>query len=788
MRALLIAEKPSLMREIKNVYNNITLPDTITFMSFAGHVVGLKNPRDYGIVDGIDWSEKIWNENMIPMIPNKFLYKVSSDKTSMFRDLKKEANSGNYDYIINACDPDREGNHIFQLFYDQAGCKLPVKRFWTNDLSFGSIENSLRNLRTENDGLKPDLKHLTEAAILRSWSDWLFGMNFTIGVTLKMHKTVKIGRVKTATHMMLAQREEEIQNFVPKTTYELESLYKEGFSGVLFDEDGNVRFEKKSDADDILSKLGNTATVTSVETKKEKTNAPQLYKLSDLQTDGSKVFGYNADKVLAVAQSLYEKKVLSYPRTDCRYLGKEQTKTFNTLLASVGTLPELSNYVSSVTKADMDSVAKNKRYVNDAELAKSGHYALSPTTVKPDWNKLSVEEKNILTLVYKRFLSIFLPPMVCNKTTVVTTNNNYTFKTTGKVVQEKGYTEIYGTNAVDSQLPPLKKGDIVNVEKFELKDKTTIPPQRYTQGTLIAAMENPAKFLEDESLKDVIKEKQGIGTPATRSDIIKSLLNDNYVEERKGRGKAGLLYVTDLGMSIYHNLKGESFASVDMTGIWEEKLSNVAEGKMKFEDYNTEVRKYVKDTVDHIKNMNIAGSYKSSTVKEVIGTCPICGSDFVEGKNNYYCVEETCDFGIAKKILGASIAKTEVKKLIKGKETKEFSFTKKDGTTFKSTLSMDNGKLLFGKKKTASEIICPECGKNIIDTGKYYICEDYKNPCTFCLSHELSGAKFTLNDIEKMLEDTEVEKEFTWKSGKTSKNKVKIIKENNRYSYKILFN
>ena len=786
MKALLIAEKPSLMRTIQDVYRQINYPDTITFKSFAGHIIGLKNPKDYGVVDGVDWSNKLWNEDMIPMIPNKFLYQVSSDKKAMYRDLTNEIASGNYDYIINACDPDREGNHIFQLFYNYSKCTLPIKRFWTNDLSFGNVENALRNLRYDGDGLKPDLKHLTESAILRAWSDWLFGMNFTIGVSLQMHTTVKIGRVKTATHMMLAQREDEIKNFVPKTTYELESIYKEKFSGTLFDENGNIRFEKKDDADDILKKLGQTAVVESITTKKETTQAPQLYKLSDLQTDASKMFGYNADKVLEVAQSLYEKKVLSYPRTDCRYVGTELTKGFSILLQSVATLKELEPYVRNLSKQDLDNVAKNKRYVNDKELAKSGHYALSPTSVRPNWQTLTQEEKNILTIVYKRFLAIFLPPMICNKTTLITNNNTYTFKTTGKELISKGYTEIYGTNIIDNLLPNLKKGDIVNVDKFEMKEKTTTAPPRYTQGTLIAAMENPVKFLEDDNLKEIIKEKQGIGTPATRSTIIKNLLDDRYVEEKKGKGKASYLYVTDLGMKIYENLKGEDFASVDMTGIWEEKLSKVAEGTYSFTSYESELRQYVKDTVQHIKQMNL-NKYNSS--KNVIGKCPICGKDFIEGKNGYFCSNENCDFHIGKKILQATISKTEVLKLIAGKETKEMKFIRNNGEEFKSKLHLENNQLKFGNSsnKKESDVLCPNCGEHIIDTGKFFICKNYKNPCNFCLSHNLNGATFTINDIEKMLDGEMIEKEFTWKSGKKSTNKVSIQEENDRYSYKIHF-
>ena len=786
MKALLIAEKPSLMRTIQDVYRQINYPDTIIFKSFAGHIIGLKNPKDYGVVDGVDWSNKLWNEDMIPMIPNKFLYQVSSDKKAMYRDLTNEIASGDYDYIINACDPDREGNHIFQLFYNYSKCTLPIKRFWTNDLSFGNVENALRNLRYDGDGLKPDLKHLTESAILRAWSDWLFGMNFTIGVSLQMHTTVKIGRVKTATHMMLAQREDEIKNFVPKTTYELESIYKENFSGTLFDENGNIRFEKKDDADDILKKLGQTAIVESITTKKETTQAPQLYKLSDLQTDASKMFGYNADKVLDVAQSLYEKKVLSYPRTDCRYVGTELTKGFSTLLKSVATLKELEPYIKNLSKQDLDNVAKNKRYVNDKELAKSGHYALSPTSVRPSWQTLTPEEKNILTIVYKRFLAIFLPPMICNKTTLITNNNTYTFKTTGKELISKGYTEIYGTNIIDNLLPNLKKGDIVNVDKFEMKEKTTTAPPRYTQGTLIAAMENPAKFLEDDNLKEIIKEKQGIGTQATRSTIIRNLLDDKYVEEKKGKGKASYLYVTDLGMKIYENLKGEDFASVDMTGVWEEKLSKVAEGTYSFASYESELRQYVKDTVKHIKQMNL-NKYNSS--KNVIGKCPICGKDFIEGKNGYFCSSENCDFHIGKKILQATSSKTEVLKLIEGKETKEMKFVRNNGEEFKSKLHLEKDQLKFGNSsnKKESDVLCPNCGEHIIDTGKFFICKNYKNPCNFCLSHTLNGATFTISDIEKMLDGEMIEKEFTWKSGKKSTNKVSIQEENDRYSYKIHF-
>ena len=239
-------------------------------------------------------------------------------------------------------------------------------------------------------------------------------------------------------------------------------------------------------------------------------------------------------------------------------------------------------------------------------------------------------------------------------------------------------------------------------------------------------------------------------------------------------------------MKIYENLKGEDFASVDMTGIWEEKLSKVAEGTYSFTSYECELRQYVKDTVIHIKQMNL-NKYNSS--KNVIGKCPICGKDFIEGKNGYFCSNENCDFHIGKKILQATISKTEVLKLIAGKETKEMKFVRNNGEEFKSKLHLEKDQLKFGNSsnKKESDVLCPNCGEHIIDTGKFFICKNYKNPCNFCLSHTLNGATFTINDIEKMLEGEMIEKEFTWKSGKKSTNKVSIQEENDRYSYKIHF-
>ena len=799
MKALLIAEKPSLMREIQSVYNKGNFNDDIEFMSFAGHTMGLSEPGDYNA----DWGEKQWKWDCLPMIPTVWKTRVSPDKVNMYRDIRNKIMSNNYDYLINACDPDREGQAIFQYVYDYMELtektKLPqIKRFWTNDLTESAITNALNNLRYSGDGKLPNLDNLTKASMLRGKFDWLVGMNLTRAASLQMHSTVQTGRVKTPTLAIIVQRELEIRNFKPETTFELEASYKSptgNFPGVLFDDDGNVRFKTEKDADSILKALGKTAIVESVNKTTSKTNAPNLYKLSDLQIDASKILGFGADKTLDLAQSLYEKKYLSYPRTDNRCISSALAKEFDKLLSSVASHPDLAQYANDVLKdaSLMQKIAKDKKYVDDAKLAQSGHYAIVPTIVKPNYNILTPDEKDLLTLVYKRFLSIFLPPLVEDKTVIVTNNNGYMFKTNGKVLVDRGYTILYNTNFNDVNLPPLKKGDILDVDKFEMKAKTTTPPQRYSDGTLVNVMDNPTKFLTDDSLKDIMKEKHGIGTEATRAGIIKELVNNGYIE-KKGKGKVEYIFATDRGISVIENLKDLDITSVDLTGIWEEKLSDVEQGKIDENIFKKDMEDYVIKAINDIKNKNMATVYSSNMV--TVGTCPKCGKNVLEGKNSYFCssyskeTNTSCGFIISKNILGANITTTEIKKMLSGKPSKKFKFKKANGDSFESPLTISNtGELVFGtnkEKKGDKEImaelncVCPECGGKIIEREKGFFCENSgtNGDCKTAIWKESNGATYTAEDVETLLTGGTVEKTNTWRSGKTSTNKMKF--ENGR--------
>lgn len=779
-RALLMAEKPSLMRDILAVYNTMSMTDTIDFVAFAGHTMTLAEPKDYKP----EWGEKKWHWGMLPIVPDNFKCKVSSDKVKMYNDLKNKLMTGHYDYVINACDPDREGQAIFQYFIDHVGCKLPVKRFWTNDLTEISIKNTLLNLRDNNE---PFLKNLTTASKLRGQFDWLVGMNLTVASSLQMKNTARVGRVKTPTLKIIVDRELEIMNFKPTTTYELEGNFGL-YAGTHFDEEGIVRFKQKEDADKIIKDLSKECVVESVEKKTESSYAPQLYSLNSLQTDASRIFGYNADETLGLVQSLYEKKILSYPRTDNPYISSELAKKFPTMLKAIADVDGIGTYVNDVlkdTKAQ-NAVAKNKRYVNDAKMAESGHYAIVPTGVVPQLTRLSKDELNIFTLVAKRFVAIFMPPMKVSKTTIVTNSNGYLFRTNGKILLDRGYSVVFDTKSTDVELPNVKKGDKVTLNGTKLNEKISTPPQRYTDGTLISVMENPVKFLLDEGLKTTIKENKGIGTTATRANIITELVANGYIEKKKNKGKVEYIYATEKGIAIIQNLKDIDISSVDLTGIWEENLSKVEKGEMDAKEFSKLMVDYVLKSINDIKASSMATVYNSSGT-EVLGTCPKCGKIVKEGKDYYLCsgYKNDCDFIVGKKLVGANITKTDMKKLLSGQVTGEKTFTKKDGSetkTWKSKLVIDNNtkRLVFANSSntgssSAKDLgVCPKCKKPIKASDKFFMCSDYKNPCDFIVGKTIMGAKITDADFKKLLKGETIKKKFTWKSGKQGEAGLKM--------------
>lgn len=772
-RALLIAEKPSLMREIQSAYHTFGHKDTIEFKSFAGHTMGLINPDKYKE----EWAK--WDLATLPLVPDKFIYEPTKDKLDMYKDIKKTIENGNYDYLINGCDPGREGQHIFFSFYDSIGCNLPVKRIWHNDVTEQELKRALDNLRDETE---PALVNMTKSSKLRAYFDWLIGMNFTRAFSIVGGQKMNLGRVMTPTLKILVDRELEIKNFVPKNFWEIEADFGK-YKGIYFNEDGDTQFWKQSDAQKIINSLEANSTVKVVNQEKDVKYAPQLHSLSALQNEANSTYGYTMKETLSITQALYEKKFVSYPRTDSSHLTSAISKDFSNMLRPLLHISELADKTKAIISDSkiLSNVSSNKKYVDDKKV--SDHYAIVPTGLTPDFGRLTDKEVNIYMLIAKRFLSIFLPPMVSQKTSVITENNGHLFKTSGSVLESMGFMELYNYKSKDNILPALKKGETVLLKNSNLITKQTTKPVRFTEKALNTAMENAGRFVDDEELKLVLKKSKGIGRPATRGDIVEKLVSLNMIERKKTS-----LYATDYGIGIIQSLNGHDITSPELTATWEEKLLDIEANQFDPNIFYKEMIAYIQKEVEDLKKLKVF----ISSSKDSLGSCPKCGKHVIEGKKYYLCeaYKNGCDFLFGKTFLEAKITKAEIKKILSGKPSKELDFTK-NGKTWKAKLAVNKDKgsidMIFNsdakKSKSTnssnasiSEVICkcPKCGGGIKETSKYFLCENYKDPCTVLIGKEYFGAKITKKDAIDLLNGKETgEKTMTWASGKTGSAKLK---------------
>ncbi len=800
-RALLIAEKPSLMREIEGVYNKIkgTLPYEATFLAQRGHLLTQLMP------DELDAGLKQWAWDTLPIHPEEhggWKFKINpeqkqgNNQTSeeRFDAIAKELKSGRYDFVINAGDPDQEGEALIRETLEQLGNKLPVKRFWTNDLTPKAVEGALRNLL--DDDKDTMLVNLYAAAKLRSHTDYRYGINGSRAISMRFNGKVNTGRVKMAILSILAQLEYLIRNFKATTTYGVKVTYDKGFDGVLFNpaeqaaegEDiekaGTVWFDTKEDAEAFAKALSDIATVETVTKEREKTLPPKLFTLASLQTQAGKM-GFKADKVLDILQGLYEKQYLSYPRTDCEYLSSNED--FYGILHALSAVTDVAPFIKRISKADIERTRNTKKWINDAAVSEAGHTALRPTTNIPPFEKLSKQEQIIYALVLKRFISIFMPALECDKTAIVTDIGGCKFKTTGKIVINKGYTEILGTNVTDIILPSVTKGEQLLVTDRNITKKTTTCPKHFSDGELIAACEAPAKYLENEELKKLGKDLK-IGTPATRANIIEEIISSCHYAERYKDGKVERIKITDFGLNIYQNIKHLDICKVDMTGIWEEKLEDVRKGRADAKTVEAAFIEAVNKMVEDVKNMPVLvdlggeGNAKAQFGKPV-GVCPCCGKNFLQGKNSYYCENYkggNCKAGVWMNINGAKITPSILGKLLKG-ETVELTMLSKTKTDTKGKPVSYKKKVFFDKNTAKVEWVqedwgltsrakeeldydCPSCGGKVFREGDWIKCDCGLKIYTVPCSHKFTDKE--LDDLFLRGETGQI-KTLVSKAGKT---------------------
>lgn len=642
MKTLVIAEKPSVARDIARVLGcskkeNGALEGNKYIVTWAlGHLVTLKDPEDY------DKKYKEWNMAVLPMMPEKLQIKVIPQTGKQYHAVTTQLARKDVNEIVIATDAGREGELVARWILDKAHNQKPCKRLWISSVTDKAIREGFANLKDAKE-----YDNLYRAAVSRAEADWLVGINATRALTCKYNAQLSCGRVQTPTLAMIAQREQEIREFVPKPYYTVTAAA----GGVVYtwkdEKSGGTRISDLEKAKQIAEKAKRYPLVLqNVEKKKKQKEAPLLYDLTELQRDASARFGYSAKQTLNLMQSLYEThKVLTYPRTDSRYLTKDIVPTLKERLDAVSIGP----YKALAQQAKRSPLNGKLSFVNDAKV--SDHHAIIPTEQYVQLSALLNEERRIYDLVVRRFLAVLLPPCVYEETVIRASIEKECFTARGKRMVEKGWQEAYEDNRYDEEdeakeevreqnLPLLEAGMKIGQPKISLREGKTKPPARFTEGTLLSAMENPVRYMEnrDSSLVKTIGEAGGLGTVATRADIIEKLFR-SFLLEKKGNE----IYLTSKARQLL-KLVPADLKKPELTASWEMQLNDIAKGKKRRDVFMKEIRSYTVELIDEIKTEEGTFRHDNLTNKK----CPNCGKRLlaVNGKNAklLVCQDRECGY------------------------------------------------------------------------------------------------------------------------------------------------
>ena len=652
---LCVAEKPSVGRDIARVLGATTQRDGFMegngyFVTWTfGHLCALLDPHEYSE----QW--KGWNLSSLPMMPARFGIKVTDDKgiLKQFNTIKDLISRS--EMVINCGDAGQEGELIQRWVYQKAGCRIPVKRLWISSLTEDAIREGFANLKDQDH-----YQHLYEAGLMRAIGDWLLGMNATRAYTLRFAKGVgkdrqvlSIGRVQTPTLALIVKRQHEIENFVPRTYWELKTLYRDTlFSAQLPVEEDEYAITSLEQGQKLVDSIKDLPLeITSVEKKKGMEYAPRLFDLTSLQVECNKRYGLSADDTLKIIQSLYEKHVTTYPRVDTTFLSDDiYPKVPATLQGIKDFFPQVAPLLP--LKADggkgAGSLPKSKKVFDNSKV--TDHHAIIPTGQRP--NNLTDLERKVYDMVALRFIAAFYPPCQVSTTTVLAQAGEVPFKVTGREILEQGWREVFATPIANSSqgerpiggtpsenesdnepseqkaLPSFRKGESGPHEP-QLQEKTTTPPKYYTEATLLRAMETAGKTVDNEELRDAMKEN-GIGRPSTRAAIIEKLFQRKYIVREKKNIKA-----TEVGINLIHTIISPLLKSAELTGLWEKKLREIERGDFQAQQFLDELKQMTTEVVREVK------SDKSGM------RCPVCGKGtIIRGRTRYGCSRwrEGCNY------------------------------------------------------------------------------------------------------------------------------------------------
>lgn len=642
MKILVIAEKPSVGRDIarvlkcNNKQNGFFEGDRYIITWGLGHLVELAAPENY------DNKYKEWKLEHLPIVPGEWKLEVMKQTGKQYNTVKSQIHRKDVNEIIIATDAGREGELVARLILLKAKNTKPLKRLWISSVTDKAIKEGFTHLK---DGR--EYENLYRAAMSRAEADWLVGMNATRALTCKYNAQLSCGRVQTPTLAMIAKREDEIKAFIPKPYYGLSAIS----NGVTFswkdEKSKSYRTFDKSKIEALQKKIaGKKAGIISVERQPKKTYAPLLYDLTELQRDANKQFNYSAKETLNIMQRLYENhKVLTYPRTDSRYLTGDLVDTLSERLraCSVGPYRKLAGRLVN------QKFTKNASFVNDAKV--SDHHAIIPTEQYVQMDHMTIDERKIYDLVVKRFLAVLYPPYEYEQTTVVAEIEGEHFTASGQIVKQMGWKEVYENqweteeeedSVSDSQqtLPPLKKGERLEAIVFRVKEGKTKPPAPFNEATLLSAMENPINYMESKDKEQIkaLGETGGLGTVATRADIIEKLFN-SFLLEKKGKD----IFATSKARQLL-DLVPQDLKKPELTADWEMRLSKIAKGNLKRDDFMQDIRNYTNDLIMQIKTGEGNFRYDNLTNKK----CPECGKRLlmVNGKNSkkLVCQDRECSY------------------------------------------------------------------------------------------------------------------------------------------------
>ena len=779
-KSLIITEKPSVASDIakavggfkkgKDYYEN----EKYVISWAVGHLFELAVPASMKDQDK-------WDMKKLPIMPAEFALEPAEKMTGRANVLRKLIRNKDVSELINACDAGREGELIFRYIAQYAGTKKPIKRLWLQSMTPEAIREGFARLRSD-----AEMQPLATAARSRNEADWLIGINATRAFTLRLSggrgsTVTSLGRVQTPTLTIIVDRENKIKDFKPRDLHELHSRFRAAageYEGRWFDEafqkdedetertkrllhrlqlnlpDAQQQVDSKNGslwdehraaprlwhreiAEAIQRKCSGKHGVVELEEKKPSTQvAPQLYDLTALQREANNRLGFSAKRTLQIAQALYEKhKAITYPRTDSRALPEDYLPTVRSTLNAID-----NPFARRVL--DNNWVKPNKRIFNNAKV--SDHFAIIPTATVP--RSLDNQERALFDMVTKRFVAVFFPPAQYENTTRITRVEGEPFKTEGKILIATGWLEVYGREATgdkpEENLPPVTQGEHVETVRIEIKTEQTRPPVRYNEGTILSAMEAAGKLVEDEELRDAMKEK-GLGTPATRASIIETLISAHYLV-RQGKE----LQPTPKAIQTITLLKNAvpELTSPELTGEWEFRLHEIEHRKLTRDAFMRDIRELTNNIVGKAKHFH-PDEHMPDT--EPFGKCPKCGSPIVERFKSFTCTNEECDFTIWKTIAGRLLSRDEFETLVREKQVGPLGgFRSRKGKRFHALLKLsDEFKTEFdfgpnGQENGAAQPVdfsgqeplgkCPKCGGRVFEFGMSYICENSVGPAKSC--------------------------------------------------------